>query len=338
SLQEEDRAALGDIVVLVVDESASQRIAQRPEQVAAAVATLEAEVAQLGNTELRILRLGDGKGDAGTLLMTALSQALGEVPRDRLVGAILLSDPHSVRYFSGFSGEDSWLLVGPRWLRLLTDGRFIEQAGLDCPHIPAIVRTGGMMDILEQGLSGRRVRRLGIEGNAMTVTLRGALGHALGKLRIHAFSGEIPALRERKDPAELMAIRKAVRIAEGAMREMLAGGARKFVGRTERQIAAELDYRMRMRGAARAAFETIVAAGSNSALPHYRPGGKKVRKGDFVLIDWGAVVDGYASDLTRVVFTGSIPAPISRIYEIVLRAQAAGIRAIAPGVSCSSVD
>ena len=95
---------------------------------------------------------------------------------------------------------------------------------------------------------------------------------------------------------------------------------------------------MRSAGAERAAFETIVAAGPHSALPHYRPGPTRIRRGDAVLIDWGAVVAGYCSDLTRVVFTGRIPPQLACIYEIVLRAQSAGAAAVKPGCRCEAAD
>jgi len=264
--------------------------------------------------------------------------ALRRICRRGRVDAILLTQADNVRYFSGFTGEDSLLLVGRRWVRLLTDGRFTEQARIDCPQIEAIIRDGRMSAAVKAALTGRAVRRLGIEGYSMTVALRAQLARALPKLRLKAFKREVAALRQRKQPAELRAIRRAIRVAEGAFADLLSGGRRAFVGRTEAEIATMLEYRMRLRGSERAAFETIVAAGAHSAMPHYRPGPTRIGRGEFVLIDWGAVVDGYCSDLTRMVFTGRIPPQIGRVYEIVRRAQAAGIRAIGPGASCSSAD
>jgi len=273
----------------------------------------------------------------GQLLSRRVS-ALRRLCRRKGVDAILLTSRRSVRYFSGFRGEDSFLLVARRRLRLLTDGRFAEQARLECPHIPAIVREGRMRGAIARALEGLAVRRLAVEGRAMTVNYLAELRRAFPKLRFKPLGEEVEALREVKDAAELAAIRKAVRVAEAAFLELLAGGRRSFVGRTEAQVAAELEYRMRLKGAERAAFETIVAAGVHSAMPHHRAGGARIKAGDFVLIDWGAVVDGYCSDLTRVVFTGSIPSPVARLYEIVLRAQSAGMRAIRAGATCAAVD
>jgi len=133
-------------------------------------------------------------------------------------------------------------------------------------------------------------------------------------------------------------MRRAIRIAEKAFKEMLALGAKGWVGRTERDLAAELEYRMRRLGADRPSFPTILAAGAHGSVPHYSPGSTRVRPGQAVLVDWGARADGYCSDLTRVVFTGTIPAKLREIYEVVRRAQEAGIAAIRSGVGCRAVD
>ena len=263
---------------------------------------------------------------------------LRRLRRRRRVGAVLLTNPHNVRYFSGFTGEDSFLLAGRRWVRLLTDGRFTQQARVECPHIRAIVRNGRMVDAVTAALAGRRVRRLGIEGSHVSVRLQAELDKALGKARTKPFKGEIDALREIKSPLELRAIRRAVAVAEGAFAALIAGGRGRFIGRTEREVAAELEYLMRMRGAERASFETVVAAGAHSAMPHYRAGETRIRRGQIVLIDWGAVVAGYCSDLTRVVFTGRISPQIAAIYETVLCAQRAALAAVRPGERCGSPD
>lgn len=254
------------------------------------------------------------------------------------VDAMLLTGRHNVRYCSGFTGDDSYLLAGRRWARLITDGRFTEQARVDCPHIKVVVRKGRMVQAISDVLAEKNVRRFGIEGNSVTVSLKGQMDSALKRVRIKTFADEIDSLRQVKDVGELAAIRKAVRVAERAFRTLISGGARKFVARTERQIAAELEYLMKQGGASGASFETIVAAGANSALPHYRPGDRRIRRGDAVLIDFGAVVNGYCSDLTRVVFIGRIPPRIARIYEVVIQGLSAGIEAIRPGVRCASVD
>lgn len=254
------------------------------------------------------------------------------------VDAMLLTSPHSVRYFSGFTGEDSYLLAGPRWVRLLTDSRFAQQARSECPGVKLVVRSAKMVQAIAAVAAEKKVRRLGVEGRHVSLALKAELDRALPRVRIKPFGGEFEALREVKDAAELAAIRRAVRLAEAAFQQLFRRGARWFVGRTEAQVAAELDYLMRRRGAERPAFPTIVAAGPHSAMPHYRPGHTRIRNGQPVLMDWGAVVAGYACDLTRVVFTGRIPPQIAGVYEVVLRAQAAGLRALRPAATCESAD
>ena len=255
------------------------------------------------------------------------------------IDALLISRPQDVTYLSGFTGEDSTLLMGRTWARLITDGRFDEQAAGECPDVDFHVRDGAMFDAVAEQVKGCKVRRLGIQADHLTVRGLELLRRKLGQRRTtHGVSGVVPALRAAKSREEVRAIRKAIRVAEQAFEQLLAGGAKAFVGRSERTLAAELDYRMRLAGAREPAFETIVAAGAHGSLPHYRPGPTVIRRGQAVLIDWGARVDGYCSDLTRVVFIGRIPPEIAEVYEVVLSAERAGIAAIRPGVACKTVD
>ena len=279
------------------------------------------------------------------------SQGMTDTFKDRLAAgrrvlrrhkahALLLTSPTNVRYVSGFTGEDSWLLVGRDWGVLLTDGRFTEQAASECRHVEVFTRTrtGRMFEAMKQVLKGRGVRRLAIEGQHVTVALRQAMEKFFPRMRLVVLGGEMDALRERKDAGELAAIRKAIRAAQRAFKALISKGAAGLVGRTENQVAAELEYLMRQMGAARPSFETIVAAGAHGSMAHYRPGPTKIVRDQAVLIDWGAVVDGYCSDLTRVVFTGRIPPQIEAVYETVRQAQAAAIKAIGPRVSCGAAD
>ncbi len=249
--------------------------------------------------------------------------------------AFLVTAPQDVGYLSGFTGEDSYLLLSRRWCVLITDGRYAEQARSDCKDIEIHTRTGPITKAITEVLRGRNVRRVGIQGEHVTLAMHERLTDALGRKKLIPLSSVTAPLRVVKDSSEIRSIRKAIRIAEAAFCGLIGGV---LVGRSERQIAAELDYRMRGLGADGAAFETIVAAGANGSRPHYRPGGRKVKRGEAVLLDWGAKAGGYCCDLTRVVFTGKISPKIAELYELVLSAQRAGIRAIRPGVRCSSPD
>ncbi|RKY23956.1 MAG: Xaa-Pro dipeptidase, partial [Planctomycetota bacterium] len=144
--------------------------------------------------------------------------------------------------------------------------------------------------------------------------------------------------RAIKDSGELKLIRQAIRIAQSAFLELTANGPGQLIGRTEGQVAAELEYLIRQAGAQGAAFDIIVAAGANSSKPHHTPGATKIKFDQPVLFDWGAKVGGYCSDLTRVVFPGKIPPKFREIYDVVRQAQQAGIDAVRASVRCTTPD
>ena len=265
-------------------------------------------------------------------------RALWRIVRRDRAAAMLISKPQDVRYLSGFTGEDSFLLLAGGSASLLTDGRYQEQAARDCPDLEVHVRTGAVCPLLAGLLKKLKARSLAVQAEHMTVAFQSQLAKAVAPRRVRPLTDPVARLRATKDPGEVRQIRRAIRVAETAFKSLLAGGAKRLIGRSEREIAAELDYRMRLAGAERPAFETIVAAGSHSSLPHYRPGATRIRRDSALLIDWGATVGGYCSDLTRTAFLGRIPPKLMEIYPIVLRAQAAGIAAARPGVAAKTVD
>lgn len=287
------------------------------------------------------------------------------------VRAMVISAPEDVSYLSGFSGEDSFLLLGQgkkSWACLVTDGRFDEQARTECPDIEIHVRAGraseAIASVLCRGTLSRAgakahvdgesalehpgalrawkvspdARRLGVQAEHLTLLWQEGLQKALKGAKLVPLHNVVTALRAVKDAGEIQAIEKAVRIAEQAFLALIAGGVKAFLGKTEREVAAELDHQMRLAGADGPAFPTIVAAGPHGSLPHYRPGGVKIRDRWPVLIDWGARRDGYCSDLTRVVYLHQAPAELAKIHEVVLAAQTAGITAIRPGVAAGAPD
>lgn len=254
------------------------------------------------------------------------------------IEAFLATNPVDVSYLSGFTGEDSFLLFSRNWAVLITDGRFAEQAKTECEDIEIHTRSGPMSETFLPLLRGRAVRRIGIQADHVTLAMQKILAESLGSRKIIPTPKVTEKLRAVKDAEEIKIIRRAVRIAQDAFIELSSRGAAYMIGKTERQIAAELDYLMRRYGADGSAFPTIVAAGANSSRPHHLPGKAKIKSDQPVLFDWGANVAGYCSDLTRVAFTGKIPPKIREIYEIVRQAQQAGIRAVKPGVRCSTPD
>lgn len=255
----------------------------------------------------------------------------------RAVGAFLVGKVEEVSYLTGFTGDDSLLLIQDGWACLLTDGRYGEQAVDECPGVDIHVRTGGMMAALAEVLKGYS-RTMAVQAEHMTLRGKDLLQAALPKVKLLPVNEVVAGLRQVKDEGEIASIRKAIQVAQVAFQALLGQGKKGFVGRTERQVAAELDYRMRLAGADKSAFETIVAAGPHGSLPHYRPGDTVIRENDTVLVDWGAFAGGYCSDLTRVVHIGRIPPKLAEAHEVVRRAQKQGIAAVKAGVGCKAVD
>ena len=250
---------------------------------------------------------------------------------------MLVTDFINVTYLTGFTGDDSYLLLREDGVTVLSDPRYTTQLEEQCPEVDLLIRQPGtsMLEALRKVLESAKVSRLAIEGDSMTVSLRDRLVVELRNLEIVPTSGLVERLRRIKDKEEIAQIREAIRYAEkgfGVLRATL--GPEK----TEKQIADELEYRMRQFGARGCGFPSIVAVGARSALPHAQPGGRTIGSSDFVLVDWGADGGLYRSDLTRVLITGKISPKLERVYRVVLKAQLEAIAAIRPGIASNEVD
>ncbi|MCK5114677.1 MAG: aminopeptidase P family protein [Phycisphaerae bacterium] len=254
------------------------------------------------------------------------------------VQGFLVVNPVDVRYLTGFTGDDSFLLIAKNHAVLLTDGRYTQQGTEECPGVEIFTRDCPMHKALEKVIRGKKIRKLGIQPLYITLDWQKKLIAEIGKRKLVEIPPIIPNLRTIKDADEIACIRKSVKIAEKAFRTLQNRGVSYWIGKTERQLAAKLDYLMRLGGADKSAFDTIVAVGKNAALPHYRPADCKVKRGDSILIDWGATQNGYCSDLTRVVFAGTIPPLMESVYPVVRAAQRAAIDAIRPGKQCRTID
>ena len=251
------------------------------------------------------------------------------------VDALLVTKAENVRYLTGFGGDDSAALVTPDRTALLTDSRYAEQAGQETRRIAVVTRRNGMMRTAARAARKAGVGRLGVEADHLALALAEDLrSHARG-MEVISCRGLVEALRAVKDRHEVAAIRRALEIAEEAFRLTLRHVR---PGRTEREIALLLERTMQDLGAEGAAFPPIVAAGERSSLPHARPTGQRIRKGEAVLFDWGARWNGYHSDLTRMVFLDRIPRLFQGIYPLVLAAQQRAISRIRPGRTTGSVD
>ena len=254
---------------------------------------------------------------------------------------MLVTDLNNVRYLSGFTGSNAALLVfaDDHDPVLATDGRYRTQAAQQAPDVEvAIERACGRY------LAGRAAaagaQRLGFESHVVTVDGFDALSKELveaGNTELVRASHTVEALREIKDAGELALLRLACEAADAALTDLIArGGLRP--GRTEREVGRELEALMLDHGADGVSFETIVATGANSAIPHHRPTDAVLAAGDFVKIDFGALVAGYHSDMTRTFVLGEAADWQLEIYELVSSAQRAGRVALKAGASLADID
>lgn len=253
------------------------------------------------------------------------------------VDALLVTDLVNVRYLTGFTGSNASLLVGVDGRdAFCTDGRYTIQAAAEVPDLPAVINRAGPAALVA-GLADRGVRRLGFESDAVTVEGHAALADAAAPVPLHRVPGLVQRLREVKDADEVAALREACAVADTALGDLLAAGGLS-PGRTERDVALDLEVRMRRLGATAPAFESIVAAGANAAVPHHRPTDAPLRRGDLVTLDFGALVDGYHSDMTRTVVLGPAAGWQRELYALVAEAQRAGCAALVPGADVRAVD
>jgi Xaa-Pro aminopeptidase len=249
--------------------------------------------------------------------------------------ALLLSSLHNVRYLTGFTGSNAMLLLyRDGEAELFTDPRYTVQAKqqTDCR---VRIAKGRLTNAVLAEIRRKRARKVGFESDRLTVADLEALKKDLPpRTSLEAASGLIENLRMVKDSDEIELIRRSVAINSKALDAALA---RVKTGMTEADFATEIDYRSRRLGAQGPSFDTIVAAGARSALPHARPGDTRIEKG-MLLIDMGAFCGDYASDMTRMVYFGRADARYKRAYRAVLEAQLVAIDAVKPGATAARVD
>ncbi len=250
-------------------------------------------------------------------------------------GAFLISNDADYSYLTGFTGEESAVIITPREVHLITDRRFTEEINREAPWARSWLRRGFLNDEIVKACAELRIRKLAVQAGTLSIGDHAELKKRCRGTRLVIAPSIVGAMRRLKDNDEIAVLRKAIRVAEEGYSAMLSTIR---VGQTELEMAARLEYEMKRRGSSSPAFPTICAEGPNAAVPHARPGRRKVKRGSAVLFDWGARVGRYCSDLTRVVFVGSIPPKLGEVYRIVLDAQLAGIAAVKPGRRMCDVD
>lgn len=256
---------------------------------------------------------------------------LGERLGEAGVDALLVTRPVNVRWLTGFTGSAGSCLVRPDGSCLLvTDGRYAEQAAVQAPDAELVI------DRTRSWLPGRLGGgRLGVESHDLPWDVALQLATELGEDRIVPAPRLVETLRQVKDGGELELIRQACMVTSTAF-DALLGWLRP--GMTEVEAARRLRGEVEARGAEGLAFDTILASGPNSALPHHRPGPRALERGDLVKIDFGARVGGYCADMTRTVALGSTDPELRRVHALVREAQAVGVATARAGVTAGAVD
>jgi Xaa-Pro aminopeptidase len=251
--------------------------------------------------------------------------------------AVLISNPINVRYLTGFTGGDSYLIIGHSRDVLLSDTRFTIQVEEECSGLEAYFRSANepLVQAVKHLLGKTTSGKLGVEARSITLTQYERIAQALPAWKIVSTCNLVEELRQIKDADERKLIRKAIHCASQAFQSL-----KQFITpeRSEIDIRNELEYQMRLYGADDKSFSSIIGTGARAALPHGSPSSQKLVGQSHLLIDWGAITNGYMSDLTRVMIFAKNYKKLRTIYETVLKAQEAAIRAIRPGKCCCEID
>jgi Xaa-Pro aminopeptidase len=280
-------------------------------------------------------------------MTTAGERRIGQLARaltERGVSWLIVSAPPNVRYLTGYTGSNGIAVIaaesGAARHLFFTDFRYETQAqqevGHQAPGCERVIATGDLVRAAAKRLAEDDPARVGFDEDDLSVARHELLAKELGEdFELVGCGGIVERLREVKEPQEQRLIAAAAKLADQALVDVLEGG---LIGRSERQIAIDLEDRMRALGASGASFPSIVASGCHGALPHAQPRDVAIEAGTLVTIDWGCLLDGYCSDCTRTYAAGAVDGHAREIYELVLTAQQAGLAAIAPGRSGKEVD
>lgn len=248
--------------------------------------------------------------------------------------ALLFLDLNNIRYLTGFTGSDGAFILDSRQALLLVDGRYTTQAGEEARGTRAFEYRDKVEGIAEK-LTGEAIRTVGFEASALSVETYEKLKEKIPAISMQPLTSDLVNIRAIKDEMEIARLRMAAAIASRTLIEMqdiIRPGLREW------DVALELEYRMRKNGAAGVSFPIIVAAALDSALPHATPGSRKILAGDVLVIDYGAVFEGYHSDETCTFIMGKAPSGFIEAYEVVKTAHDLALEAVKAGISCSEID
>lgn len=262
-----------------------------------------------------------------------LSSLQKKIPRWGADG-ILFTNICNIRYLTGFTGGEGLLVAGPEEARLLVDGRYTAQARTEVCGI-SVFEVADKMQGIEQAAAKMGLQKIGFEPLSMNVSDHDRLTRRLKNVKLIPLGEELRMLRARKDKAEIVCMKQAAAIAAKAVRE-LAQALRP--GWTEREAALYLETQARRAGAEQIAFETIIASGENGAFPHAQPTFRKIRHGDFVVVDFGVRFQGYCSDETCTFAIGELTRNQKNAYRAVKRAHDEAIASLQAGAAAAQID
>ncbi len=256
--------------------------------------------------------------------------------QEQSLDAAFITSGENVFYLSGFTGfGDARLFITEEAAVLLTDARYALQAEQEAPLFTPIIKSAVHLPAFRELVEKHGIRSIAFENQKILYSDYIRYTEFVPGLRWAGLDHTIEQIRNQKDIGEQQRIREACRIAADAFNETLPYLR---AGITEQDVACELEYRMRRRGAAKPSFDTIVASGKRGAMPHGTASGKKLEKGDGITMDFGAVYCGYCSDMTRTVFLEEPAQELRRIYEIVLEAQLCAINGFYEGIAANLLD
>lgn len=248
------------------------------------------------------------------------------------VAALLVSSLPNIRYLAGFSGSNGLLLVSGDRVWFWTDSRYREQSAQEVHGARVVIPSSG--DIWTAAArQASRFRTVAVEAAFLTIAQRQRL--PLPDDRLHPTVNWVEDLRAVKEPAEIEAIRRAINLASSVFEPMLE---KFYPGMKETELAGHLEFALRQAGGEGLSFDTIVASGAHAALVHGRASNKPIARGGFVIMDYGVILGGYVSDMTRTIHAGPASRRARQVYQAVLEAQLAAIAAVRPGVRCATVD
>ncbi len=262
-------------------------------------------------------------------------EALRAAVQENGVDGVIVTKQQNWQYLSGFTGSNAILLVTEKSNILITDFRYIEQAAHETEGFKIVKQTGLAVDTLAEQVKELGLKKVGFEDDSVTYHEYDLYKKKIPDAELYPLHQVIEKIRRIKDSGEISLLQKAAEITDqafGYIVDKIKPGVK------ESQISLELEYFMRQNGAEKPAFDTIVASGYRGALPHGIASNKEIEQGDLIVIDFGAVFQGYHADMTRTVVVGKPDRQQEEIYNLVLRAQMKALEVLKPGIKCSDVD